>query len=36
MEHSLVLVKRLASINEAMNHAMQSHPRETMPIKSKD
>ena len=29
MDHSLVMVKGLASLNEAMGHAMQGHPRWT-------
>ena len=29
MDHCLVMVKGLASLNEAMSHAMQGHPRWT-------
>ena len=27
MDHSLVVVKKLAKLSEAMSHAMQDHPR---------
>ena len=29
MDHSLVIVKGLTKLNEAMKHAMQDHPRHT-------
>ena len=29
MDHSLVVVKGLAQLNESMNHVMQGHPKRT-------
>ena len=29
MDHSLVVAKGLAKINETMSHALQGHPRQT-------
>ena len=35
MDHSLVVVKILAELNEAMSHAVQGHPRQVI-VKSSD
>ena len=35
MDHSLVVVKRLAELNEAMSHVVQGHPRQVI-AKSSD